>query len=154
MRWIGYGAGGIAVLAAIIWFAIGPDWRRMISNMPSNADVLFWSTSQRDAAFRMMDQMPTLIPSDPIETAENVRALVTGAPIEFGFDIDAYMEANRTSGLVILQDGVIRYENYGLEFSDTGRWTSFSVAKSFTSTLVGAAVKDGYIESLEDPVSK
>jgi hypothetical protein len=35
-----------------------------------------------------------------------------------------------------------------------GRWTSFSVAKSFTSTLVGAAIKDGYIKSVEEPVTK
>ena len=34
------------------------------------------------------------------------------------------------------------------------RWTSFSVAKSVTSTLVGAAVADGYIKSVDDPVTK
>ena len=35
-----------------------------------------------------------------------------------------------------------------------GRWTSFSVAKSFTSTLVGAAIRDGYIKSVDDPVTR
>ena len=35
----------------------------------------------------------------------------------------------------------------------TSRWTSFSVAKSFTSTLVGAALRDGFIKSLDDKVS-
>src|SRR3546814_2634731 len=40
-----------------------------------------------------------------------------------------------------------------LGYGPEGRWTSFSVAKSFTSTLVGAAVKDGYIKSLDDKVS-
>ena len=34
------------------------------------------------------------------------------------------------------------------------RWTSFSVAKSFTSTLLGAAVKDGFVASMDDPVTK
>ena len=34
------------------------------------------------------------------------------------------------------------------------RWNSFSVAKSITSTLVGAAIKDGYIRSLDDPVTR
>ena len=154
MRKIGYAAGAIAVLAAIVWFAIGSDWRRLITNMPTNTDVLFWSTGERDAMFRMMDRVDFMIPSDPIEMGSTVNALETGAPIDFGFDIDAYMDSNRTAGLVILQDGAIRYENYGLGFTETGRWTSFSVAKSFTSTLVGAAVKDGFIESLDDPVSK
>jgi CubicO group peptidase (beta-lactamase class C family) len=64
------------------------------------------------------------------------------------------MTDQHTAGLVILQDGKIRFERYGQDFDAEGRWTSFSVAKSFTSTLVGAAVQDGYIKSLEDKVSQ
>jgi CubicO group peptidase (beta-lactamase class C family) len=63
------------------------------------------------------------------------------------------MKDQRTAGLVIIQDGKIRLEKYGLGFSGNGRWTSFSVAKSVTSTLVGAAIKDGYIKSIDDKVS-
>ncbi len=47
----------------------------------------------------------------------------------------------------------MRMEKYGLDFGPEGKWTSFSVAKSFTSTLVGAAIKDGYIKSIDDKVS-
>jgi CubicO group peptidase (beta-lactamase class C family) len=47
----------------------------------------------------------------------------------------------------------VRFERYGLDFDASGRWTSFSVAKSVTSTLVGAAVKDGHIKSMDDKVS-
>ncbi|MEY4356867.1 MAG: hypothetical protein RL469_193, partial [Pseudomonadota bacterium] len=65
-----------------------------------------------------------------------------------------YMTRQNTAGLVIVQDGKIRLERYGLGFDADGRWTSFSVAKSFTSTLVGAAIQDGYISSLEDKVSR
>jgi CubicO group peptidase (beta-lactamase class C family) len=64
------------------------------------------------------------------------------------------MTRQNTAGLVIVQDGKIRLERYGLGFDADGRWTSFSVAKSFTSTLVGAAIQDGYISSLEDKVSR
>ena len=132
---------------------IGPDWRRMALNPPTSTDVLFWSEGQRDAGFRMMDRLPFLIKARTIEAGDTPRALERGAPIEFGFDIDAYMESQRHAALVILQDGKIRYENYGLGFTPEGRWTSFSVAKSFTSTLVGAAVKEGHIKSLDDKVS-
>jgi CubicO group peptidase (beta-lactamase class C family) len=68
--------------------------------------------------------------------------------------MDAYFEDQRLAGLIVLQDGAIRYERYGLGFDATGRWTSFSVAKSFTSTLVGAAIRDGHIASLSDPVTR
>jgi CubicO group peptidase (beta-lactamase class C family) len=47
----------------------------------------------------------------------------------------------------------LRLERYGLDFDSSGRWTSFSVAKSITSTLVGAAIRDGYIKSMDDKVS-
>ena len=54
----------------------------------------------------------------------------------------------------MLQDGRIRLERYGLGYDSTKRWTSQSVSKSITSTLVGAALKDGYIKSLDDPVTR
>ena len=63
------------------------------------------------------------------------------------------MSDQRTAGLVIIQGGKVRLEKYGLGFDAKGRWTSFSVAKSFTSTLVGAAIKDGFIKSIDDKVS-
>src|SRR3546814_12161182 len=63
------------------------------------------------------------------------------------------MAKQRNAGLIIVQDGKVRLEKYALGYGAAGRWTSFSVAKSFTATLVGAAVKDGYIKSLDDKVT-
>ena len=63
------------------------------------------------------------------------------------------MAGQRSAALLVVHDGKLRLERYGLGFDGLGRWTSFSVAKSFTSTLVGAAVKDGFIKSLDDKVS-
>jgi CubicO group peptidase (beta-lactamase class C family) len=99
----------------------------------------------------------------PVSTAargETVHALPTGAPLELtriagrAFDLSVYMEREKTAGILVLQDGKVRLERYGLGFGPDGRWTSFSVAKSVTSTLVGAAVKDGYIQSLDDAVTR
>jgi CubicO group peptidase (beta-lactamase class C family) len=121
--------------------------------MPTDANVLFWSIPQRDAAFRTMDRLPILAKANIIEAGDDVYPFPKGDPIMIETDVDAYMKAQRTAGLVIVQDGKIRLEKYGLGFSGDGKWTSFSVAKSFTSTLVGAAIKDGYIKSIEDKVS-
>jgi CubicO group peptidase (beta-lactamase class C family) len=63
------------------------------------------------------------------------------------------MAGQRSAALLIVQDGKLRLERYGLGFDAAGRWTSFSVAKSFTSTLVGAALRDGHIKSMDDKVS-
>src|SRR6185436_14134616 len=68
--------------------------------------------------------------------------------------LDGFFDAQRVAGLLVIQDGHIRLERYGLGYDSTKRWTSQSVSKSITSTLVGAALKDGYIKSLDDPVSR
>jgi CubicO group peptidase (beta-lactamase class C family) len=68
--------------------------------------------------------------------------------------VDDYMRRNRTAGMLILKRGAISLERYGMGNTDQSRWTSFSVAKSVTSTLLGAALKDGSISSLSCMVSK
>lgn len=65
-----------------------------------------------------------------------------------------YIRLNRVSGLLVLKDGQIALERYELGNTPNIRWVSFSVVKSITSTLAGAALKDGFISSLEDPVTK
>ena len=64
------------------------------------------------------------------------------------------MQSQNASALVVVQGGKVRLERYANDFGPDGRWTSFSVAKSLTSTLVGAALHDGAIRSLDDPVSE
>jgi len=69
------------------------------------------------------------------------------------YDVTSYMAAMRTTGVIVLKDGKIVLERYALGRTASDRWTSFSVAKSITSTLVGAAIRDGYIKSLDAPVT-
>jgi CubicO group peptidase (beta-lactamase class C family) len=69
------------------------------------------------------------------------------------WDVASYMAAMRTSGVIVLKDGKVVLERYGLGRRPSERWTSFSVAKSITSTLLGAAIADGYIKSLDAPVT-
>lgn len=152
-KWI---VGILVVLVAaggIFWATADDDMRGLILNMPTNKDVLFWSVSQRDAAFRAMDRMPILTKSRIIPCGGQIYPLPKGEPLEIGTDVDAYMKDQRSAALVIVHEGKVRLEKYGLDFSPGKRWTSFSVAKSFTSTLVGAAIKDGNIKSVDDKVS-
>ncbi len=67
--------------------------------------------------------------------------------------LEDYLTEQKVAGLLILQDGKIRLERYALGHSESGLWSSMSVAKSITSTLVGAAIKDGYIKSVDDCVT-
>jgi CubicO group peptidase (beta-lactamase class C family) len=144
-----------AVLAAGgLWFAtLDKETRGLLAVLPTNADVLSWRQDQREAAFRAMDRLPFLATAAIITPSPLPLTLPIGEPLDIP-GLDEYMAAQGTAGLVIVQDGKIRLERYGLGFDAAGRWTSFSVAKSFTSTLVGAAIQDGHIDSLEDKVSR
>jgi CubicO group peptidase (beta-lactamase class C family) len=153
-KWtIAIGAFATALLAGGLWFAsLDPETRGILRHLPTNADVLGWSLDQRDAAFRAMDRLPLLAEAASIAPSAAPLALPPGKPLILP-GIDRYIAGQRVAGLVILQDGKVRLERYGLGFDAHGRWTSFSVAKSFTSTLVGAAIQDGAIKSLDDMVS-
>jgi CubicO group peptidase (beta-lactamase class C family) len=152
-KWI---AGIILLLGAglgILWLSADKNTRNLVANMPTNANVLFWTIPQRDAAFRAIDSISVLAKANIIEAGDTVYPLPQGNALAIGTDTGKYMQDQRTAGLVIIQDGKIRFEKYGLDFDAKGRWTSFSVAKSFTSSLVGAAIKDGYIKSIDDKIS-
>ena len=152
-KWILGGLAAIAVAGGVTYANLDDDQRALLANIPTDRNVLFWSTEQRDAAFRMLDAMPVLAKSRVIEAGGTVRALPQGTLDLSAIDIDAYMNSQRSAAIVILHDGKLVYEKYGLGFGPEGKWTSFSVAKSLTSTMVGAAVKDGHIKSLDDKVT-
>jgi CubicO group peptidase (beta-lactamase class C family) len=143
----------VGIATGILWATADKDMKALVANLPTNTDVLFWTVDQRDAAFRAMDRIPILAKANIIEAGDDVYPLPQGKLLDVGVDVDAYMKDQRTAGLIIIHDGKVRLEKYGLGFSRDGRWTSFSVAKSLTSTLVGAAMRDGYIKSIDDKVS-
>ena len=117
------------------------------------AEVLFWDDATRSARFRSME---TFFPGQEIAAPAITRDLPEGAdlPRQTQAAIRDYIASQQAAGVMVLQDGKVRFVDYGLGFGPDDRWTSFSVAKSFTSTLLGAALKDGSIDSLSDPVSK
>jgi CubicO group peptidase (beta-lactamase class C family) len=111
------------------------------------------SEPQRDAAFRALDRLPVLAKARVVPAGQTPRPLPPGAPLKLQKDVDAYMAGQRSAALIVVQDGRVRLERYALDFDSQGRWTSFSVAKSITSLLVGAAIRDGQTRSMEDKVS-
>lgn len=143
----------LAIAGTAGWFSLDQETRGLLKTVPTNRDLLFWSVPQRDAAFRALDRIPLLAKWREVYAVGTPRPLPTGAPLPLPVDIDDYMAGQRSAALLILHKGQLRLERYGLDFDASGRWTSFSVAKSFTSTLLGAAIQDGHIRSMDDKVS-
>lgn len=143
----------LAIAGTAGWLSLDKETRGLLATLPTNRDLLFWSQPQRDAAFRALDRLPLLAKSHVVPAGGTPMPLPQGAPLKLPVDIDAFMAGQRSAALLVVHDGKLRLERYGLGFDGNGRWTSFSVAKSFTSTLVGAALRDGSIHSLDDKVS-
>lgn len=63
-----------------------------------------------------------------------------------------YLAQTGVTGFMVLQDGVITYEHYANGSNAETRNMVWSVAKSFTVTVLGLALKEGVIKSLDDKV--
>jgi CubicO group peptidase (beta-lactamase class C family) len=67
--------------------------------------------------------------------------------------LEEALEATAASALVVIKDGNIVHESYRNGSDENTRFLTFSVAKSYVSTLIGLALEDGHIESLDDKVT-
>ncbi|HEY8879313.1 MAG TPA: serine hydrolase [Roseateles sp.] len=156
-----------AALAALLLSSLPPATSAQAASAPEAASsasgpvrgsVLFWTFEQQKAGYPHMED---LFPTRVVKRGATVSPLpVAAKPLDVAFKVgdqtwtvDDYISRNRAAGLLVLKDGQVVLERYGLGQTPQMRWTSFSVAKSFSSTLVGAAIRDGKIRSLEDPVT-
>lgn len=126
---------------------------------PETPSILFWTSQQQSEWYRAIESVSKV---DTVKRGDRVHPLPKAdrqidVAFEYGgktLTVADYMQAYNVSGLLVLRDGKILLERYGLGRKPEDRWTSFSVAKSVTSTLVGAAIQDGKIKSLATPVTQ
>jgi CubicO group peptidase (beta-lactamase class C family) len=120
--------------------------------------ALFTGAPQHENFCRMKDLL------DAREMAASAKPHVwpEGTPITlppaYEFDGDTrstedFLVDTDTAALLVLIDGAVRYEHYALTGGPDVQWLSMSVAKSFISALVGIAVAEGHIGSIDDPIS-
>ena len=84
-------------------------------------------------------------------------SLTYEAPQQSGggrFTIAQYLQRNPTTGLLIARGDTIMAEHYQYGRNDRHRLTSFSMAKTITAMLIGLAVEDGAIASIDDPAER
>jgi CubicO group peptidase (beta-lactamase class C family) len=92
--------------------------------------------------------------TEPFEAGEPF-----GLPAAFEFegrslDTAQFLSEMETTGLLVLRDGRIVFERYWLGNDATTQAASWSVGKSFVSALVGIAIEEGAIGSIDDSVSR
>jgi len=118
--------------------------------------VLAWRDADADDftrfPMRMIRAGPDAVPL--VRTPQPDRVHSAWRAAGGGPDMSAELASHGTQAFLVLRGDRVIYEGY---FNGAGResWvTSFSVAKSFLSVLVGIAIAEGHIASLEDPVTR
>jgi CubicO group peptidase (beta-lactamase class C family) len=126
-------------------------WAWMSVDSSTTARAMIWMGADVDDQDRF--------PARTIAAGDQPSALPDGPEVDLagaspsGADFDAFLRSSDTLAFVVVHDDRLVYERY---FEDSGRGTrqtSFSVAKSFLSTLVGIAIAEGAIEGIDDPVT-
>lgn len=115
-------------------------------------DVLFWTQAQRTSRF---SHMYRIFPADRVAHGAHVHVLPQGTALvprwtDGSTTLASYMNQQHLAGVMVLQHGRIRLQRYAPGFGPQQRWTSFSVAKSVTSTLLGIALRRGDVHSMND----
>jgi CubicO group peptidase (beta-lactamase class C family) len=124
-----------------------------------DSNVLLYPSADRRVAFAHTDAwMPTrpLFPSTtPYALGTDIDPALEGITYQVEgetFSVANFLKREPLMGMAVVEGDTIRLEHYAKDHSPESVWVSFSVTKSFTSTLIGAAVKDGFISSIDDPV--
>lgn len=149
-----------AAVLVVLSLGVGVAAAEPAVQMPKPGTPLaHWSDAERQGGFRFFDKV---LPSQAVKRGEAVfplpeadrkidpRLTFEGEELSVG----DFMEENRVSGLIAVKDGRIVLERYAFGRKPDQRWVSFSVTKSVTATLAGAAIADGHIKSLNDKVTR
>jgi CubicO group peptidase (beta-lactamase class C family) len=106
--------------------------------------------------------MERIFPSRHIPAAKTpLRFESAAAPVPDSYEFKGerrtladFVARTATTSLVVLRDGKVQSEQYFTGADAGSHFTSWSVAKSFVVTMIGMALLDGRIASLDDPVSR
>jgi len=125
-----------------------------------DTEILFWTPEQQRLGYPNIEK---LITTGVIRRGKSA-SLLPASPRDFSKFTYAYNGKTRTIedffyqtnavGLLVLKDGRVVLERYAGGNTAQTKWISFSIAKSVTSLLYGAAIRDRHIKTLDDQVIK
>lgn len=144
-----FGVLALLVLAGFLWLRQSPYW----------AGITLFSEANRVENFRAMDRV---FPFRAVPRSGPVRAFgqeLRTLPTTYAFDgaehdLGAFLDRTVTTGLLVVHRGAIVHEEYRLGADESSPFTSWSMAKSVLSALIGIAVDEGHIASLRDPIGQ
>ena len=145
---------GVVAVAGILWACFGKKIKVLYTSLNSFKDENLAYTFQHT---------PEIQPTKKISKGENTFqflkeenvALKDGFYFEDNYySTEEFLEDTKTSAMLVIKDDVIRYESYFLGGDENTLFSSNSMGKSFVSALMGIAISEGAVESVDDPIGK
>jgi len=132
-----------------------------LSDVPAAVQILRWHMLDNNVsalAFREMDQLFTtrsVARSGPVWKLPRTDHVMNFSYTWQGktYAADEFLERTYTNALLIMKDGQIVNEIYRNNSTPQSRFIGWSMTKSITSVLIGCAIEDGYIPSLDTAIS-
>lgn len=145
---------GVAVVIGVVCLCFGKKIKILYTSLNSFKDENLAHTFQHTPEIQ-----PTKKISKGTETFEFVKEdnaiLADGFRFEDTFySSEKFMNDTKTSAMLVIKDDVIKYEKYFFGGNEDTLFSSNSMGKSFVSALMGIAVSEGDVESVEDPIGK
>jgi CubicO group peptidase (beta-lactamase class C family) len=126
--------------------------------LPRGEDFLLLPPALQPYAYRIVDK---LFAHRVVRAGPMPRALPRGEEIAPRYvagghehDVASFMDRNTIAGLLVIRHGKVVLERYGLGLQEHDRWSTMSTVKSMTAMLVGAAVRDGALPSIDEPLTR
>jgi CubicO group peptidase (beta-lactamase class C family) len=140
----------VVVLVCALLAAYGWAWGSV--GRSSIARAMWWREADVGDQYRFpARRIPSGNDASPLPTGVELPAPTLSAVP--GAGLDGFLRATDTLAFVVVHDDRLVYERYFQGSDRSSLQTSFSVAKSFVSTLVGIAIDEGAIGSVSDPVT-
>ena len=117
-----------------------------VAGYPTGDRATFYDVETAVGSFSHMDE---IFPSRLVHQAPTPSRLARVAEPRIPA-LDGYLARSLTTGLLIARDDTILVERYRYDRSDRHRLTSWSMAKTVTAMLVGIAIAEGHIRSVDD----
>jgi CubicO group peptidase (beta-lactamase class C family) len=144
--------GLVAVIAIILLANYPVEYiRRLVVYQES--DVNDYKIFPAAAIQAARSPIPFQSPADPTAEVSKVQSWFEQDPL-INNDLETFLNENGTQAFIVIQNDLILYEKYFNGAQRDSIVTSFSVAKSFVSTLVGIAIAEGKIQSIDDPITQ
>jgi CubicO group peptidase (beta-lactamase class C family) len=142
-----FAALAVLILVGFLWLRQSPYW----------AGITLFSESHRVENFRDMGRV---FPARPVPRGDEVWQFAHDPrqlPESYVFAgqehaLETFLQRTETTGLLVVHGGAIVHEEYRQGADETSPFTSWSMAKSVLSALIGIAIDEGHINSIRDTI--